>query len=96
MSSRPHLHGGNLMLASALAVLSYVPFDWVAKGTIVLSVFLFIVDPFPPLSRLVSLVATLVVAVISRMHRHWLEENDQKGGKEDEAKEEAGEKEKEE
>jgi hypothetical protein len=71
MSSR----GGNLMLASALALLSYVPFDWVAKGTLILCVFLFVVDPFPPLSRLLSIVGTLFVALLSRANRRWHEEN---------------------
>jgi len=63
------------MLASILAILSYAPFAWVAKGTLLLCVFLFVVDPFPPLSRLLSLIITIVVAVLSRAYRRWHEEN---------------------
>jgi hypothetical protein len=75
MSSRAAPLGGNLMLASALALLSYVPFQWVAKGTLLLCVFLFVVDPFPPMSRLLSIVGTLFVAILSRAYRRWHEEN---------------------
>ena len=70
-SAPAHRVGGNLMLASLLAHLSYVPFEWVAKGTLILCVLLFIVDPFPPVSRLVSLLATLIVALLSKTHRQW-------------------------
>lgn len=63
------------MLASALALLSYVPFQWVAKGTLLLCVFLFVVDPFPPMSRLLAIMGTLFVAILSRAHRRWHEEN---------------------
>jgi hypothetical protein len=65
----------NVMLASAMALLSYVPFEWVAKGTLLLCVFLFVVDPIPPISRILSIVATLSVAILSRAHRSWHEEN---------------------
>jgi hypothetical protein len=65
----------NVMLASAMALLSYVPFEWVAKGTLLLCVFLFVVDPFPPMSRILSIVTTLSVALLSRAHRSWHEEN---------------------
>jgi hypothetical protein len=75
MSSRAAPLGGNLMLASVLALLSYVPFQWVAKGTLLLCVFLFVVDPFPPISRLISVLGTLFVAIISRAYRRWHEEN---------------------
>jgi hypothetical protein len=75
MSSRAAPLGGNLMLASGMALLSYVPFQWVAKGTLIICVYLFIIDPFPPMSRLLSIVGTLVVALLSRAHRSWHEEN---------------------
>jgi hypothetical protein len=63
------------MLASAMALLSYVPFQWVAKVTLLLCAFLFVFDPLPPMSRLLSIVATLSVAILSRVHRSWHEEN---------------------
>lgn len=75
MSGRTaHPLGGNLMIASVLALLSYVPFEWVAKGTLLFCVFLFVVDPIPPVSRIASLVTTLVVAFLSRAYRRWHEE----------------------
>lgn len=63
------------MLASAMALLSYVPFQWVAKATLLLCAFLFVFDPIPPMSRLLAIVATLSVAILSRAHRSWHEEN---------------------
>lgn len=73
--------GGNLVLASVLSLFAYVPFELVAKASLLFSVLIFVVDPFPPLSRLVSLISTLVVAFLARAHRNWtiqhmLEEED--------------------
>lgn len=68
--SRPS-PGGNITLAAVLALLSYVPFKLVAKMTLLLCVFLFIADPFPPLSRLISIITTLMVAMLSRWHRAY-------------------------
>jgi hypothetical protein len=62
--------GGNLVIASILALLSYIPFESVAKGSFLVCVYLFIVDPFPPLSRLVSLISTSVIALLARAHRN--------------------------
>lgn len=61
--------GRPVSLAAGLALLSYVPFEYVAKGTLILCAFLFIVDPFPPLSRFVAVISLLVVACLSRLHR---------------------------
>jgi hypothetical protein len=65
-------------LAAGLALLSYVPFEYVAKGTLLVCAFLFIVDPFPPLSRFVALLSLLVVAGLSRLHKEYntVEEHD--------------------
>jgi len=67
----PENRGGNLALASGLALLSYVPFEFVAKGTLLVIAFLFVVDPFPPLSRLLSIVSLLIVLVLSKLHNHY-------------------------
>ena len=75
MATQARHHGGNLMLASALALLSYVPFQLVAKISLILCVLVFIVDPIPPMSRLLSLVAVMVVALLTKAHRRWEEEN---------------------
>lgn len=63
--------GINLVLASLLACLSYVPFEIVAKGSLLVCVFLFVVDPFPPLSRLLSLLSTIILAFLARAYRNW-------------------------
>jgi xanthosine utilization system XapX-like protein len=61
--------GGNLVLASVLALLSYVPFDLVAKGSLIVCAILFILDPIPPVTRLVSLVSLLVVHFLSKLYK---------------------------
>lgn len=68
MSARGGGGGRNLMLASFLAVLSYVPFEFVAKATLLLCAFLFVVDPFPPISRLVSVISLLVLSFLARLY----------------------------
>jgi hypothetical protein len=74
--SRPS-PGGNITLAAVRALLSYVPFKLVAKMTLLLCVFLFIADPFPPLSRLISIITTLMVAMLSRWHRAYSQMEEQ-------------------
>lgn len=64
--------GRPFTLATGLALLSYVPFEYVAKGTLLLCAFLFIVDPFPPLSRFVAIISLLVVAGLSRLHTDYV------------------------
>ena len=66
--------GWNLALASGLALLSYVPFEIVAKGSLIFCAVLFIVDPIPPVSRLLSLLSVLVVAVLTRWYRNLKEQ----------------------
>ena len=61
--------GNNLVLASGLALLSYVPFEYVAKGSLIVCAILFILDPIPPLSRLLALLSLLVVHFLSKLHR---------------------------
>jgi hypothetical protein len=55
----------SIVLSSALATLSYLPFQLVAKVTIGVCALLFVVDPYPG-SRLISLIATGVVLLINR------------------------------
>jgi hypothetical protein len=62
-------HGGrSLVLVSVMAFLSYVPFEWVAKGTLILCALLFVLDPFPPVSRLISMISLVVVACLTRLN----------------------------
>jgi hypothetical protein len=65
--------GGEMVLASFLALLSYVPFDLVAKITLLVCAVTFVADPFPPASRLVSVLAVAVVAGLSKALRAWNE-----------------------
>jgi hypothetical protein len=63
--------GSNLLLASGLALFSFVPFEYVAKATLFVAVLLFIGDPLPPTSRLTSIFLLISVSVLSRLHRRW-------------------------
>jgi len=63
--------GSNFILASLLASLSYLPFELVAKFTLVICVGLFVVDPFP-ISRLISVAGVAVVLAITRARQHFL------------------------
>jgi flagellar biosynthesis component FlhA len=63
--------GGDLMLAGILAILSYAPFEYVAKATLVMAAFLFILDPIPPYSRFIALISMGVVGLLSRTLRAW-------------------------
>jgi hypothetical protein len=72
----PPRNGSSLLLAAGLAVLSYLPFEYVARGSWCVCVYLFVVDPMPPMSRLLSLVLVLVIALLTRMHRQWHSVND--------------------
>jgi hypothetical protein len=68
MAQQPHRLGGNVALASLLALLSFIPFEIVAKGTLVISAFLFIVDPIPPLTRILAILSLFVVNLLSKLH----------------------------
>lgn len=74
---------GDLMLAAVLALLSYAPFEYVAKTTLVAAAVLFILDPIPPYSRLIALLSIGMVGVLSRVLRSWQEgqhEEDERTG----------------
>jgi hypothetical protein len=77
MPQQPHRLGGNVALASLLALLSFVPFEIVAKGTLVISAFLFIVDPIPPLTRILAIVSLFVVLLLSKLHSKIVLEQEQ-------------------
>jgi hypothetical protein len=75
-SNNSHV-GSNLLLTSTLALLSYVPFEFVAKGSLLLAVFLFVMDPFPPTSRLLAVFFVSTIGILSRLRRHWIEAQDE-------------------
>jgi flagellar biosynthesis component FlhA len=78
--------GGNLVAASLLALFSYVPFEYVAKISLIVAAGLFILDPIPPLTRLIAVVLLLLVSFLSKVERAWREgqanEQDTEGGTE--------------
>ena len=67
---RGAIGGNNLAVASLLALFSFVPFKWVAKGSLLLCAFLFIVDPIPPITRLLSIISLFVVFGLSKAYNH--------------------------
>lgn len=77
MAPRLASSGSNLVLASGLALLSYVPFEYVAKGSLITCAILFIFDPIPPLSRLLALVSLCVVYFLSKLHKQAVLEAEQ-------------------
>ena len=71
MANRVRTTGSNFILASLLASLSYLPFELVAKFTLIVCVGLFVVDPFPT-CRLVSVAGVAVVLVITKARQRFL------------------------
>mmetsp|Transcript_32333 Transcript_32333/g.96931 ORF Transcript_32333/g.96931 Transcript_32333/m.96931 type:complete len:107 (+) Transcript_32333:126-446(+) len=59
----------NAGLAALVAVLAYLPFELVAKGTLILCAGIFVFDPFP-LSRIVALAAVGVVGCLARLEKN--------------------------
>ena len=60
----------NILLALIIALSAYVPFEIVAKATVLLGILLFVWDPIPPYSRLIAIVSCLVVLKLNAWHRH--------------------------
>lgn len=65
MPSNASRVGTNLVLSSLLATLSYLPFQLVAKVTLLVCLMAFVLDPFPG-SRLWACGAVAGVMVINR------------------------------
>ena len=63
--------GRSLLLTSVLALLSYIPFEYIAKITLAFCAIVFIGDPIPPISRLLALTGVLLVALLSKIERQW-------------------------
>lgn len=59
----------SLLLTVAIATLAYVPFETVAKITLVVCGGLFVFDPIPPYSRLVALLSVVIVNALSKWER---------------------------
>jgi hypothetical protein len=70
MATRARTAGGNLAFASILAALSYLPFEIIAKSTLIFCIAIFILDPFPT-SRLVSVGGVMVVLILTRVKKRF-------------------------
>ena len=71
----PNRIGTNLILSSFLAALSYLPFELIAKITLVICLLLFILDPYPA-SRIVSFCAVGGVLIINRVRQKFMVEEE--------------------
>jgi hypothetical protein len=80
MSRTSAVVGNHLILSSLLALLSYVPFEYVAKGSIVMAAVLFVTDPIPPVGRMIALLSVIVVGVLSRLRKEHGELHDPNNG----------------
>ncbi len=65
--------GQSIVLASTLALLSYVPFEIVAKISLIFCALIFILDPIPPVSRLSALIGIVVVSLLAKVERRLRE-----------------------
>ena len=65
------------VLSSLLAILSYLPFELVAKTSLIVFSVLFITDPFPPASRVIAIIGVVVVGMLSKMEKRCREVNEQ-------------------
>mmetsp|Transcript_17908 Transcript_17908/g.49622 ORF Transcript_17908/g.49622 Transcript_17908/m.49622 type:complete len:102 (-) Transcript_17908:140-445(-) len=59
----------NLPLALVVALSVYVPFETVAKASLVASAVLFVADPLPPYSRLIALFSCWLVLKLNGAHQ---------------------------
>ena len=66
----------NLFLAAVVALSVYVPFETVAKVSLIVAAFLFVVDPLPPFSRLIAIVSCWIVLKLNKYHRDFLLEEE--------------------
>jgi hypothetical protein len=65
--------GQSLVVSTLLAILSYLPFEVLAKSTLIFCILTFVTDPFPPTSRLLSFGGALVVSFLNTLYRNWKE-----------------------
>ena len=65
-----------MVVALMAALTAFVPFETLATACLLVCVFLFILDPVPPITRLVALLSVFVVAVLARFHNTLKEERE--------------------
>jgi lysyl-tRNA synthetase class I len=59
----------NLFLAAVISLFVHVPFEIVAKVSLIAAAFLFVVDPIPPYSRLIAIASCWIVLKLNKYHR---------------------------
>lgn len=72
----------NVLLAASVALLSYFPFEVVAKLTLLVAALMFVLNPFP-LARILSLICILVLAILNRVKKSWDLGQEEEGGGEE-------------
>lgn len=72
MASRTRSTGGNI--AFILAALSYLPFEIIAKSTLLFCIAIFVLDPFPT-SRLVSVGGEYIAFMESAFGKSAIDSN---------------------
>ena len=65
--------GKSFLQSSVLALLSYIKFEYLAKSTLIFCAITFINNPFPPASRIVSILGVGVVLILGKIERTWRE-----------------------
>jgi len=68
----PSFSSRNLFLSAIVALSVYVPFETVAKASLIAGVVLFVADPLPPFSRLAATASCFFVLKLHRYHRDAL------------------------
>jgi hypothetical protein len=63
--------GKSILLSSFLALLSYIPFEKIAKGSLIFCAITFINDPIPPVSRIISVCGILFVLLLTKIEAKW-------------------------
>jgi len=59
----------SVFLAAVVALSVYVPFETVAKASLIITSILFVLDPLPPYSRLIALVSCVFILKLNAAHQ---------------------------
>lgn len=73
----PRRTSNNLLVAAVLALLSYIPFEILAKISLLIAAGLFITDPIPGVTRLIALGLVGFVAILSRIEQNWAQNQEE-------------------
>ena len=76
MSPRSPLNQNTMVVALMAALTAYVPFETLATAWLLVCAFLFILDPLPPTTRVISMISVVIVAVLARFNNTLKEERE--------------------